>query len=125
MRRLLFLTGIIVLTFAISACNIDQNRHHRDMMNDGHMGDGMMGGSQQSGQQFSQDPKSGNEQVTYDRARTLAQLYLESTGNTNFILGEGQEGNSGYEFPLLVHADSSRVASLLVDKQTGEVSSQK
>jgi len=144
-HRLVLLAASIGLALLVSSCNIDQN-HHRDMMNDGRMGSGMMQEqSRQNGQSGIMDGEDGasgmrgglrentpqnysrqsSQPLTSERARSLAQQYLESTGNTGFILGEGSEANSNYEFPLLLRSDSSRVASLLVDKRTGAVSSRR
>jgi len=144
MRRILLITGILAIAFVLVSCNTNQN-HHGDMMNDGRMGGGMMQGQSrqngQSGMMGGQNGQSGmqggvrqNDQQNYgqqsaepltaERAKSLAQQYLESTGNTGFMLGAASETNSDYEFPLLMRSDSSRVASLLVNKQTGAVSSQ-
>lgn len=140
MRRIFLITGILAIAFVLVSCNTNQN-HHGNMMNDGRMGGGMMQRSDrngQSGMMGNQGEQSGmsrnqNGQQNYgqqsaqpltpERARSMAQQYLESTGNTRFILGKGTATNSDYKFPLLMRSDSSRVASLLVNKQTGAVSS--
>jgi len=132
-----------MLALSLSACNANQNRGRGGMMGGRGMGGGMMqrsdrggqtgmngsqngrsemqGGVQQNGQQNYGQQSA--QPLTPERARSMAQQYLESTGNTGFILGKGTETNSDYEFPLLTRSDSSRAASLMVNKQTGAVSS--
>lgn len=133
MRRVFLVTGIFIFAFTLISCNTNQNQHG-NMRNDGRMGGGMMQGrSGQNGQSGMQGGLRQNDQhnsgqqsaqpLTADRARSLAQQYLESTGNTGFILGKLTETNYDYEFPLLTKSDSLQVAGLMVNKQTGAVSS--
>lgn len=141
MRRIVFITGILALAFALNACNTNQNRGRGGMMGGRGMGGGMMqrsGGNGQSGMMGNRGGQTGRSKNQYgqqnygqqsaqpltpERARSMAQQYLESTGNTGYVLGKETETNSEYEFPLLMRSDSSRVASLMVNKQTGAVSS--
>ena len=122
---------LVAMIIAVTSCNSNQNQHHRNMLNDDHMGGGMMQrqsgrpGSSHQGERIGAGQQLAGESGTPEQARLLAQHYLESTGNTSFILGKGRETDSSFSFPLLRQSDSSRVASLIVDKQTGVVSSRK
>lgn len=135
------MTGIILVTSSVLfTCGQNySNNGHGDMMNDGHMGGGSMmdrqdarqgnggmtGGGMQ-GQQggISEQPDPAG---TLDRsdARQQAADYLESTGNTNYFIGEGTEQSNAFVYPILRQADSSRVATLIVDRSTGQVQSER
>lgn len=133
-----FITGIIlVITFTLFTCDqFSSNNHHGDMMNGGHMGGGSMmdrqntsrdnGGMMGGGMQGQQGGISNERQglsALLDRSDSRQQAvdYLESTGNTDYFLGDGTERSNTVVYPVLRQADSSRVATLIVDRNTGQV----
>lgn len=138
--------ALTILFLLLSCGQNDADNHHQDMMNDNHMGgesmmdrqdgqqgntgmmdgtpgenDGMTRGMQ--GQQGTPSDETPVPPESLDRleSRERAMNYLESTGNTTYILGDAREGPAAFEYPVLRRADSSRVATLVVDKNTGQV----
>ena len=142
------ITGImVVMSSVLFTCGQNySDNHHQDMMNDGHMGGGSMmdrqdeqqgnsgmmdgtpgenggmGGGMQ-GQQGTLSDETPTQPESLDRleSRQRAISYLESTGNTNYVLGDARERSATFVYPVLRRADSSRVATLVVDRNTGQV----
>lgn len=141
LKKMIFIGIVAGIPFLLLRCNNDNHSSMHDrMMEDGHMGSGgmmgdrqgmrgdtvgsgqqeMMGNSQrQAGSQGIQQP------LTLGQAQQRAEEYLLNTGNTSLKIGEGIDRGNEYEFPLTRKSDGERVASLLVDKSTGEVRSQR
>lgn len=140
-KRLIFIGIVAVVPLLILSCG---NDHHGDMgdgmMEDGHMGSGgmmgdrqgMMGDTMGSGQggmmgggQMQSDGQRKQQALTMEQARQRAEEYLQNTGNTSLKIGAGTDRANEYEFPVIRTSDGSRVASLLVNKTTGKIRSQR
>jgi len=87
-------------------------------------GKGGMMGSFQSGQR-TETSRNFQQNINEKKAYEFAQAYLQSTGNTDYKIGKSRERDGGFEFPLIRKSDGIRVASLFVDKKTGNVRSVK
>ncbi len=140
-KKLIFVVILAVVPLLVLSCG---NDHHGDMgdgmMEDGHMGSGgmmgdrqdMMGDTMGSGQggmmgngQMQSSDQRMQQPLTMEQARQRAEEYLENTGNTSLKIGQGTDRVEEYEFPLIRTSDGDRVASLLVNKSTGKIHSQR
>jgi len=141
LKNILIPGSILVTSFVFFTCGqFSSNDHHGDMMNNGHMGGssmmdrqnpsqgngGMMGGGMQGPQGGISNERQGPAALL-DRSKTRQRAvdYLESTGNTAYLLGDGTERSNTVVYPVLRQADSSRVATLIVDRRTGQVQTER
>jgi len=87
-------------------------------------GGGMMGQGQAGMERETTDlAKVRRNRVPITRAEVerMAREYLGSTGRTDVNLGRVRETPDAFEVPLLSKATGTRIATLYIDKDTGDV----
>ncbi len=134
LKNLIFIAMLAGISLLSLSCGNDHHGDmHDEMMEGGHMGSGgMMGdtmgssGKEMMGErQMQANGQNMQQPLTLAQARQRAEEYLQNTGNRSLKIGKGADLGDEYEFPLTRKSGGSRVASLLVNKSTGEVRSQR